>query len=320
MTSVDLPPPAFYFPPHKGRFTVTPGLFPLGTDFGNGEMDGCLFQIDRDYPRYYENKMRCRAERFSKYVLQSEFDPRTQEIVARLICQRLKAEYPTLFTWEEKRSGAGILHCALTGDALAFDDAMNLQAHPCYRDVFDALCCQIPEDIAIVRRRTVPESGEWVAGLHLCAPSHWAAEDKIGKPFVAVHAPVPHFDRIATVAESLTDSLIHRGPYVRFAWSVTVDNRLNAHPEPPPHLGPEIWDGESPLYLRVERQTLHGMPDVDAYLFGIRIYHYDLLEVCAEQLRRDALRAALQSMSPESQRYKGLADRMPGVLAYIDAL
>ena len=306
-----LPLPAFYFPPQSGRFTVTPGLFPLGKDFGNGPADARLFQFDSEFPRFRDNKLSCRAERFGKYVCADDFSAPIAEATIRLMTERLLAESPALFTRSVAADGTETLFCRLTGEIIPVNSF--------YRSgVFDALCSQVQEDIAIVRR--TPERGEWVAALHLCAPSHWRAEDKIGKPFVAVHAPIPHFEKIAAAAESLTDSLIQRGPFVRFAWSVTFDDRLNAHPEPPPDLAPESWDGESPLYLRVERQTLWGIPDANAYLFAIRVYRYNVRDVCKNDARRDALIAAVRSMSPDSLRYKGLTKDAERVLEYLEGV
>ena len=135
-----LPDPAFYFPPRNGRFTVTPGLFPLGTDFGNGDDDARLFQFDTAFPLYRANKIACINERWSKYVCADDFPAETAAPVIRLITEQLTIEYPTLF----ERNGPNLLHCRLTNETISL-------ASP---DVsaFDALCRQIPEDIAIVRR------------------------------------------------------------------------------------------------------------------------------------------------------------------------
>ena len=46
-----------YFPLQKGRYEVTAGLYPLGTDFGNGHDDNLIFQIDANFPRYREEKI-----------------------------------------------------------------------------------------------------------------------------------------------------------------------------------------------------------------------------------------------------------------------
>ncbi len=42
-----LEPPPVYFPLGRGVYELAAGLKPLGTDFGNGAMDGRVFQIDR---------------------------------------------------------------------------------------------------------------------------------------------------------------------------------------------------------------------------------------------------------------------------------
>jgi hypothetical protein len=229
---------------------------------------------------------------------------------------RLAAEHPGWFRWEGDAGDAGLLHCRLTGDRLAFDKRMGLVSDGPYADAFDALCCQVPEDIAVVRRAS--DRGDWIAALHLCAPSHWAAEAKIGRSFIDAHAPVPGFGKVAAAAAALTEACIARGPFVRFTWGISFDDRLNAHPEPPPGGAPPRWDGESPLFLRVERQVLWGLPAVDAFLFAIRVYVYDARSLRDDREQREALVAALRSMSPESQRYKSVADRFDDVLAWLE--
>lgn len=310
----DLPAPARYFPIRNGRYDVTPGLFPLAQDFGNGTVDARLFQVDREWPRYRENKLTCRAERFGKYVCFDDFGTPVAAAACRLIASQLAAEYPALFRLETSSNGAGQLICHLTGETLRFDADMRLvpDSETDYTDLFDALCCQIQEDIAIVRRTT--ERGEWNAALHICAPSHWAAEDKIGRSFMATHAPVPGFEKVSAAAQALTERLVTRGPFVRFTWSIDFDDRLKCHPDQPKG----DWNPAT-AHFRVERQTLRGLPDVDAYLFGIRVYCYPLHEIRADEVQRAALISALHSMSLESRLYKGIDDAFPEAVSYLES-
>jgi hypothetical protein len=320
-----LPEPAYYFPPKQGRYEVSPGLFRLGTNFGNGAADTHLFQIDREFSRYRANKLACRAERFSKYVCKADCAPRLTAAAARLMRMRLAAEYPALFIRQEKPEGGHTLNCTLTGETLVFDSAMNLTeaAGEAYADAFDALCCQVPEDIALVQR--TPDGGDYIAALHLCAPSQWAAEEKIGKSFVATHVPVPHFEKVSAAAGPLQERVMERGPFVRFTWGIEFNDRLNQHPEPPPDISAaetkrRIFDAKSPVpfWFRVERQVLWSLlPEADAYLFTIRVYTSLAVALPAEQ--RHLLAAAIRSMSPESLRYKSLTDTADKVVKWLES-
>lgn len=322
-----LPPPARYFPPASGRYEVAPNLRPLWTtDYGNGERDGFLLQFDTEFPRFRDNRLTCRAERFSKYVCTHDFDTPAQEAVARLLVERLRTDHPHLFHVETLPGGETLLSCRLTGETLRFDAAMRLTGaepgiNPPYADAFDALCCQIPEDIAVVR--TEPGRGDWIAALHLCAPSRWAGEEKIGRDFIATHAPVPGMEKVSAAAPSLVAAMVGRGPFVRFTWGIEFDERLNRHPEPPPGVDAEEWNrrGFGPdkrLLLRVERQVLWPLPEANAAVFAIRIYHIDGEEIRADRDEREALRAALRSMSPESRRYKSLDGCFDDVLRWLE--
>lgn len=319
--------PARYFPPAKGHYQVAPGLYRLGHDLGNGAQDGRILQLDRQWPHYRAEKLRARAERLDKYVAVAGLRPRTRQAAAFRLLQRMLKEYPALFRLEDLPGDEGRLHCLLSGETLHLDQDLNLlgveggAAAPAYADTLDALACQIQEDLAITE---LDGRGDRLAYVHLCFPNHWAAQDKIGRDFLAVHAPVPHFDRIAAQSRRLLESLARKGPFERFAWGLVTDTRLNHHPEPPADWpDPALWQGRAfdarhpRLYLRVERQTLSPLPQARAFLFTIRTYFEDVAAL--HPARREALRRALASMSARTLAYKGLTRSRAGILAWLQA-
>ncbi len=115
--------------------------------------------------------------------------------------------------------------------------------------------------------------------------------------------------------------MINKGPFVRFAWGIATDTRLNHHPAPPTVQNVLDWRGrrfqtDNPkLFLRVERQTINRLPDVDAALFTIRTYFMGI-----KGLRLGKLRLTLTSMPAETLHYKGIAMDRDGILDWIDTL
>src|SRR5436190_15319758 len=81
--------PARYFPIESGRYEVKPGLFKFGTDFGNGDADRQVFQIDDKFPRYHAAKMAARKEQLSKYFQTNDYQEKTVKRVARFIREHL---------------------------------------------------------------------------------------------------------------------------------------------------------------------------------------------------------------------------------------
>lgn len=300
----ELPLPAFYFPPASGKYEVIPGLKPFGASMGNGAVDAQVFQLDREFARYRQEKLAARAESLDRYWLKQNPSPAAWSTVLAFIIDRLVEEHPAEFILAKDE-----LFCKLTGERLNFDRAtgellpsIRPASGPPYASALDALASQIQEDLALMERR----GDDYVlTALHLCLPSHWAGEDKIGRGFNAVHEPVAHFEGIARTAPALLQGLVQRGPFVRFAWSLTADNKLNHHPA---HSSggrnfAALADA-SELFFRVERQVTWGFPAVDAFLFAIRVYTYSCSTFRDEQRRQ--LRSALDSMSPASRDYKSL--------------
>ena len=84
-----------------------------------------------------------------------------------------------------------------------------------------------------------------------------------------------------------------------------------------PHGGQ--FDPKNPrAFLRIERQTIWGFPEVDASLFTIRTYFEDIAKLPAD--KRAKVATAIESMTPGSLAYKGLAESRGDLLAWLRSL
>ena len=322
-----LPAECFYFPIEKGIYEVAPGLRPLGFDSGNGDAEKRVFQIDERFQKYLDNKRACRKENLGKYLLFHEHNPSDQKVVASFLVNKYCEEYPQYF-FKSDLEGNTRLECRLTNETLTFDQDFALvhvtgqsPQDPPYANSFDALSTQVPEDVAVMKG----EGGRnFLSAIQLCASGHWSPAEKIGRDFFEIHKPVPGIDKINRSAESFVEAMIRKGPFARFAWGFATDNRLNHHPEPPPGVAFDQWHGrkfhsplESKFFLRVERQVMVGFPTINSSLFTIRVYYFD-----GERLKSDAeksalLASALESMTPDQRRYKGLEGSLEPLLAWL---
>ncbi len=323
-----LSPAPQYFPIEKGIYELGPGLRSLGTDLGNGEMDKVVFQIAADFSRFRANKLKARQESFDKYIQKKDLSALAEKTVAQFILEHLLVNYPALFSLT--KSDPQLLRCRLTEDQISFDSDYQLRAFkPAQnwgqdllpRDLLDALLLQLPEDISILQKEG---EQDWLAYLNLCSPSHWAAEDKIGLNFKAVHSPIPGIEKMLKASDNLTEAMIHKGPFVRFVWSFVTDTRLNHHPIAPAGEDPVQWKGRSfnkeatePFQLRVERQTTTGFPEANASLFTIGLSFIPASEIQKNDLWRKNLKSALESMTPESKFYKGVSHCFHDLMDYL---
>lgn len=269
---------ARYTPWAKGRYEVGPALRQFGTDFGNGEEDKQVFQFRDDAERLLANKQACLNERRDKYFARHNLKP---EVEAAAI-QVIQSQVPT-------------------------DGSL------------DEIALQVPEDIAIV---TTDGTQDWLAYGSLCAPSHWALEEKIGRSFATVHDPIPGFDKVTAVAPKMIDAMVNKGPWVRFVWSLESDDRPNHHPHAPPGWDQAEWWGRQfkeklRFWVRVERQCLVPLPNVQSALFTIRLSWWTMEEILCDQLLRQPLIRALNGMTQPERAYKGIDEEFHSLLALL---
>jgi hypothetical protein len=292
-----------YLPFLSGTYSTAPGLVPVIKQ--EQDADKFIFQIDDFYKEYLENKELCRRENMRKYYLEHNAPAATIRLANNYMVQQLQQEYPAYFDYAESGDRCILINLQ-TSELLEWSKESMLLSNNKYLSLFDALCCQVQEDVAICQ---LQDNKDWLAAVHLCAPNYWAPQDKIGKPFDAVHAPVPGMEKTMPHYFKMLQSVIHKGPFTRYAWGIATDNRLNHHPVSPPGIGQQTWHGRaineaSHLYIRTERQNMVGFPQANAFLFTIRTYFYEVSLL--ENAEKTALWSAVRSMSPESLAYKGL--------------
>lgn len=309
--------PARYVPFEDGRYHVKAGLRHFGFDFGNGEADRQLFQIDRQFPDYRQAKLAARAEQLERYVLQEKLSPIVEAAVMQFLTRRLVADHPRWFSLETDTRAIRLL-CRLTGRRLDFDANWRItpdQTRPPYTGPLDALACQVQEDFAIV---SVEGRRHWTSALHVCLPSHWAPESRIGMSFAQLHQNVPGMEGMLEQQAHHVEHMIGATEgLVRFVWGIQRDGRLNGHPRessaPTDRFDP---DRDMP-HLRIERQVIWGLPESRASIFAIRPYLQPLSEIRRHRPVCDALIKAIGSMSNASATYKGLASWRDDLIGWL---
>ena len=281
----NLPSPARYFPYASGKYSTAPGLHKLGQMFGNGEADRKVFQLDENWSLFRSNKEACREENLEKYVCFQNEKPESLKRICDFIVSCLLKEYPAFFTLS-REDGVNIFQNRISGEKIRFGDDGQLSTPLQYRNLLDALAMQFQEDLAIWQ---MEGDQDWMSNIHLCAPNHWAPAAKVGKPFSEVHLPVAGMEAMRARYQPMLRSLLRGGTYVRFAWGLSTDMRLNHHPEAPADHDPLDWEGRAfdpakpKLFVRTERQTLTGVPQVQAVLFTIRTYFEDVQSLTQAQ-------------------------------------
>lgn len=237
------------------------------------------------------------------------------------LARHAAGEHPEAFAWDGRRAVAHRL-----GTAVAGDQVEQLAAGPFGQGDEIPRCVQglgpewrlagllsltFAEDFAIVdaREGTIP----WLA---VTLPSHWAPEEKVGRPFAAVHAPVADNTLLIQAADSLARLVTGRERWERFVWTVTDHPRLHAHPA---RLAHPRW-ADTPIeraWWRTERQTFIPLPEHAQAVFTIEVNLAPLAEAVAQPARAAALHAAIASMSDAVLAYRGLTPVREPLLAWL---
>ena len=311
-----LPSPAFYNPWSSGKFEIKAGFHRLAKDFGNGDLDSRIFQIDNQYEYYLSEKDISFNDTRNQHYLSSDLTDITYLKTIDLLLTLLKKEYSAYFNIKTT-DGNITVENSLTNEFLFLEHNGSIvksksRTRHHYKDGLDALCMQLQEDFSIIE----PARENRVSMLNISFPNHWAPEDKIGKSFITIHDPVPNMENINKNAHALVSSTKSKGPFVRFAWGLASSERLNCHPDhSKTSESTRKFNSDSRLYVRLERQTLINIPGTESVLFTIRSYFYDVHQLSSDD--KSYLIAALNTMETKTIIYKGLKQNIEAIISTI---
>jgi len=269
--------------------------------------ESAWFEIDARYVEEMSERRRLLAERHDDVfgALPASDAARTEtlrEIVANLTTYARR--------WFV-RSGDSLSN-ALTGET------WNLATLPC--DPLELAGRLVQEDLCIIQQ--AGEGPIFTAAI-LCFPSRWRLHEKLGKPLVQVHGPVPYYaERLAIPVDRFMAKVKPGHIASRLNWSVLDDPAMfqptgKWREAKNSAVTPENA-GEA-LYLRVERQTLRRLPQSGAILFGIRVHSYQLAHAITTPAAASCLAEAVRALPEETVRYKSLRAYGPALLAWLDA-
>lgn len=247
------------------------------------------------------------------------------------VCAQAALEHPDQLQWDGMCASSPALGVAVRGDEVrplrtgvfGLGDEMGrcLSGLPPQWRLTGLLALAFLEDLAVVDG--VSTRVPWMS---VALPSHWAPEDKIGRPFHQIHAPVADNGLLMAAADRLM-ALVSAGErWERFVWNVSAHPRRHAHPRRvDPHRWPEAeaTDFDTQAWWRTERQTfipLRGTDDRAQAVFTIAVEVQPLKRAITSAWQAAALSESLASMSPAVLSYRGLTDIREPLLDWLASL
>jgi hypothetical protein len=239
----------------------------------------------------------------------------------RALAAHAAAEHPDAFGWDgDAHWQAHHLGWALRGDLPLGDGPAEigacLRALPAAWRAAALLALAFAEDFAVIDGRSAQ-----IPWLAVCLPSHWAPEDKIGRHFAQVHAPVADNQVLITAGEHLARLVTGAERWERFVWTITRFPQLSQHPQ---RCDTAPWPTDASAdalaaraFFRTERQTFIPLPAHAQAVFTIHVQMQPLADAVELPAHAQQLHAALASMSPAVLAYRGLGDARDRLLAWL---
>lgn len=293
-----LPP---YLPFTDGPFRMTMGLMAM--------KPADWIEIDGEYDAYVAEKRRLlTARREAVFAALPGSEAASRELhdsLAGFLAER----FPERFT----RNGRTLQRS--DGEAWDLDDPVE---HPLAR------CgLWVQEDFCLLQSDAEGRPATMTAAT-LSFPTRWRLADKIGRPMLAIHEPVPGYaERLGRPVDRFLEKLTPERPVWRANWSLLDEPTLflpdgHGRSDRDPTITAE--NAGERVWLRVERQTLRRLPHSGAVVFGIRVYRHPLASLAAAPEAAGRLARWLEELPEDLAGYKSLPVFGEAVTAYLRRL
>ncbi len=203
---------------------------------------------------------------------------------------------------------------AVVGDG---DPAVGelLRGLPGSRRAAALLSLAFEEDFAVI------DSAARIPWLAVCLPSRWAPEQKVGRHFAEVHAPVADNAVLLAAAEPLVRLVTGPARWRREVWTLSADPRLHQHPDRSHAVWPADADADTLAGMasfRHEQQAFLPIAGTGQAVFTIHVDSQPLHDAVTSRRLALRLHDSLASMSLAVLAYRGLdvaRERLLGWLA-----
>jgi hypothetical protein len=139
----------------------------------------------------------------------------------------------------------------------------------------------VQEDLCLMEKLDNAGDEHVLTGAILCFPASWSLAEKLGRPLIGIHRPVPDYEtEIARRVQRLFDAIRPEQPLWRMNSLVYRDPSLH---QPRREADPRI-DRRGGSFVRAERQTLTRLPKSRAVVFAIHTYVVDIASLSAEEV------------------------------------
>ena len=290
-------------------------------------LEGQIFEIDDRWNMYRQAKLTGREERKEKYYQKRSPEGNIQPILQYII-DKLTTEYPDDFQLNEANDKL-YLKCQKSQETLIMEKDLSLikvydpkmpKIKVPYVDTFDALSMQVPEDM-VIHKYDFDTDEDYTTHVHLFHPNGWSAEGAIGQSFGAIHDHVKNADGkhvIRTPSKMVKHLVSMTEPIQRLAAiSFRTDTYLNRHPDVPDALRHKPFNRQTNanLFMRFERQTVTGFPELGCFLFTIKTYFVDCDN--KDVVKRDKIIKSFENVSPDAYARPFLNEHREEVLKWL---
>ena len=249
----------------------------------------------------------------------------------RALCAHAEAEHPEAFSIGPNATP----HARLLGWSLRGDEPIGagpaeigacLRALPARWRLPALMSLAFAEDFAVIDAA----SGR-IPWLAVCLPSHWAPEDKVGRHFAEVHAPVADNAVLIAAGAHLMRLVTGAERWERFVWTITRSPGLRQHPahdDAPPWPTAAGADADADAdadqlaakaFFRTERQTFIPVASLPQAIFTIHVETRPLRLALAAPADARRVHDALASMSAAVLAYRGLTLARDRLLRWLAA-
>jgi hypothetical protein len=239
------------------------------------------------------------------------------------LCEHAAAEHPA--AWQRGSDGrwhAPLLGWSLLGDELTLEADLVPEIGPCVQALPGPwrlpalLSLAFAEDFAVIDGDSAR-----IPWLAVCLPSNWAPEEKVGRHFAEVHAPVADNHLLVSASDHLARLVTQADRWERFVWTITRHPMLHAHPD---RVDATPWSPTATAdelaaraFFRTEHQTFIPVAGLHQAVFTIRVGVAPLAQALADPAQARLVHDALSTMSPAVLAYRGLTEARERLLDWL---